>query len=492
MVNRVRGLMERFDSQLIDLWEQRPVLEAALCNEELRFLTMREELLLLQSFQASDASLAEKLGKCRLDKSKLERQLQDVGAKLKAKLAEVDKMKRQEQALMEEFLDLVGGDQAKLYKPLYKIFRRKIKRSKANADGDESVDEQEEQSESDSDLDSDDDSDSDDDDEEEMCPPGCDVEVYETVKQLRERRLDQEEQQAELQKQHDELKKINDRFTTRLKQALKDIGSTTADIQRSQTEKQSEMNRFSTHVAIKTSQIRCLFGDANNTLQTPMVPESVENCLVFNRRVYERMKERFKELLLEKRQQSQAFRELQRRKRKLESMRKKQKSEVDALDAKCVELQVMKFGAVIDLDDLENSTANSTVQKLQSKIKKQETVHTAQLSKLKRAVAAKQTELMQYTTANTKILRETSALTERMHRLEKGLNSTASGAEPVSNNDPAAKKDAEERRKLVQLVRLQAREVDALKAEIMMLRRKGGHIYANYSSNNPAGNNRGQ
>ena len=89
-----------------------------------------------------------------------------------------------------------------------------------------------------------------------------------------------------------------------------------------------------------------------------------------------------------------------------------------------------------------------------------------------------------YTHANTRILTETSALTARMHRLEKGLNSTAGAGEPASNNDPALKKDAEERRKLVHLVRLQAREVDALKAEIMMLRRKGGHIYANYSANN--------
>jgi hypothetical protein len=35
----------------------------------------------------------------------------------------------------------------------------------------------------------------------------------------------------------------------------------------------------------------------------------------------------------------------------------------------------------------------------------------------------------------------------------------------------------EERNRLIQLVKLQAKEVDALKAEINMLRRKGGHIY---------------
>ena len=484
LIDRARGLMAKFDEELLSLWEEKPYLEAALSNEELRFLTMREELLLLRSFQASDASLSEKLNRCRQDKAKLEKQLQDVGGKLKLKQGDVDNLKRQEEALVEEFLDLVGGDQAKLYKPLYKIFRRKIKRTK---DGEESQDEQEEEQESDSDLDSDSDDDDDDDDEEEVCPAGCEVEVYETVKQLRERRLDHEELLVDTQKQHDELKKMHDRLSTRLKQANKDISGTIADIQTSQAEKQREMNAFSTSVAIKTSQMCCIFGGVDDSFQTPQLPDTVDNCLVFNRFVYQRMKERFKELLVEKKQQSTAFKELQRRQRKLEGMRKKKKVEVAALDARCVELQIMKFGAVIDLDDLENSTTNSTVQKLQAKIKKQEASQAAQLSKMRRAVKDKEQELMRFTAANTRILQETSALTERMHRLEKGLNTTAGAGEPVSNNDPAAKKDAEERRKLVHLVRLQAREVDALKAEIMMLRRKGGHIYANYSSNNRGG-----
>ena len=35
----------------------------------------------------------------------------------------------------------------------------------------------------------------------------------------------------------------------------------------------------------------------------------------------------------------------------------------------------------------------------------------------------------------------------------------------------------EERNRLVALVKLQAKEIDALKAEINLLRRKGGHVY---------------
>lgn len=54
----------------------------------------------------------------------------------------------------------------------------------------------------------------DDDEEEEVddsCPPGCDISLYESVLGLRERRLDQEEILAEIQKTADELKRNLDR-----------------------------------------------------------------------------------------------------------------------------------------------------------------------------------------------------------------------------------------------------------------------------------------
>ena len=45
------------------------------------------------------------------------------------------------------------------------------------------------------------------------------------------------------------------------------------------------------------------------------------------------------------------------------------------------------------------------------------------------------------------------------------------------------RRDLEERNRLVALVKLQAREIDALKVEISLLRRKGGHIYVPSLSN---------
>ena len=85
---------------------------------------------------------------------------------------------------------------------------------------------------------------------------------------------------------------------------------------------------------------------------------------------------------------------------------------------------------------------------------------------------------MQVTHANTQKLSKIGDLTERMHSLQLALDAGTDESNIVSAEDPSASKDARERRKLVHLVRLQAREVDALKTEINLLRRKGGHMYA--------------
>ena len=68
---------------------------------------------------------------------------------------------------------------------------------------------------------------------------------------------------------------------------------------------------------------------------------------------------------------------------------------------------------------------------------------------------------------------QVASLFERQHALETSLN---------AKQAPTAQKEhgggeSKERGSLVQLVKIQAKEVEALKLEINMLRRKGGHVY---------------
>ena len=87
--------------------------------------------------------------------------------------------------------------------------------------------------------------------------------------------------------------------------------------------------------------------------------------------------------------------------------------------------------------------------------------------------------LLQATLENTQLLEKIADLSQKQFKLEKELNSTGSQMH-VADQGPLIKNEIEERNRLVQLVKLQAKEVDALKAEINMLRRKGGHVSYEY------------
>merc|ERR1719261_911486 len=204
------------------------------------------------------------------------------------------------------------------------------------------------------------------------------------------------------------------------------------------------------------------------------MPDIGEDLLLFPSNRFKAMEARKDELVNERRELSGTYKELQRRGRKLEVIKKEKDKILAALEAKCNDLQMLKFGQIIDLDSLDSMALSTAAVDLKEKIKLQEQKNELLVNTEKRKLKKAAQELMQVTDKNTKILTKIGDLTARMHGLQSNLDdSTDDGV--VGSEDPSANKEAQERRRLVHLVRLQAREVDALKAEINMLRRKGGH-----------------
>lgn len=71
-----------------------------------------------------------------------------------------------------------------------------------------------------------------------------------------------------------------------------------------------------------------------------------------------------------------------------------------------------------------------------------------------------------------------ATLFEQQHQLESALNNKQQ--QKVATREPHIER--KERNSLVQLVKIQAKEIEALKIEINMLRRKGGHVYTGASA----------
>jgi hypothetical protein len=83
---------------------------------------------------------------------------------------------------------------------------------------------------------------------------------------------------------------------------------------------------------------------------------------------------------------------------------------------------------------------------------------------------------------NTALLTQMGTLSARQLSLERELNEGGAAAARGLQDDAATQQQLEqemrERNKLVKLVKLQARELEALKQEIGLLRGKDGKVYA--------------
>lgn len=195
---------------------------------------------LLKNFESKDDALTTKLNRACREKHEASIALTECSSRLAAKIADQELWQVKSQTLSSELYAIIP-DGHQFHAPLQKIFRRKIKRSKkrSNEDSTGGVDEDDE----DDDFQDDEDDDNDEDDDD-SCPSGCDATMYEQVVELREKRLDQEEILAEIQRTIDELQRTYDRHIQREKQIDRDVNSYSKEIRSFQTEKQQRLNKY--------------------------------------------------------------------------------------------------------------------------------------------------------------------------------------------------------------------------------------------------------
>eukprot|EP01138_Halocafeteria_seosinensis_P002674 gb/GECG01002734.1/.p1 GENE.gb/GECG01002734.1/~~gb/GECG01002734.1/.p1 ORF type:complete len:2084 (+),score=391.13 gb/GECG01002734.1/:1-6252(+) len=254
LLSRIAKAVEGFDEALRYMRGERVKLACDLKAGELRFLALFRELQLLRDMAKQDTSLTEKLNKSLANKSEIQQTIAEYRNSLENKKNELQEWTDKEEKLAEQFRELVP-ETHEASAELFQIFKRKIKRRKQDeGEGDES--------ESDSEIDWDE-SDSDDDNDllEDRCPENCSETLFESVLDLRETRLDQEEKVQELQKEIDELKKNYERQVQREKTVDKELSKIREQIQEFQSEKQGRLNEVEVATTLKFSQI---FAGARN------------------------------------------------------------------------------------------------------------------------------------------------------------------------------------------------------------------------------------
>lgn len=216
-------------------------------------------------------------------------------------------------------------------------------------------------------------------------------------------------------------------------------------------------------------------GDGYEVIPEYVLQPTLAQGLLITSNSIQRLRHRIVEIGEETEVQDKKFRNLHQEKKKLFREKKMRKKRIEAQEEKCNDLQMLKFGQTIDLESLDKMGSRQALDEINKKKRRLEVRQEGEVIKLRREIASSQEGLIETTQENTVNLERIAQLTNQQQTLERDLNSGGGGG--AGDQAGIMRRDVEERNRLVQLVKLQAKEVDALKAEINMLRRKGGHVY---------------
>jgi hypothetical protein len=286
--------------------------------------------------------------------------------------------------------------------------------------------------------------------------------------ELLEKRLEQEEVLSDFNKDVLELNKTYERYQLKEKQIDKELGATEEDIENFQSEKQRALNRIEVTVPLKLSQLKYLVDDK--------LPEDISGALIFTSTGLERLKNRIQELGDEKMQLQKQYKDLKRVHKVLLRELQTKRNAIAVEQKKCEDVQMLKFGQIIDLSILAKVGVDEGAAELKRKLKVMENNSVVKLNEWDKKIRDAKDELAKIMQTNTHWLERVAKLTKAQYDLEDQLNTTTKNVHVADNTGDDAAND-NDRRQLLQLVHIQEKEIDALKAEIHVLRRKGGHVY---------------
>ena len=151
------------------------------------------------------------------------------------------------------------------------------------------------------------------------------------------------------------------------------------------------------------------------------------------------------------------------------------------------ERQMLRFGNLVDLDNLEVSGPSGVVLELQNKFAKTEKRCIKMIEDAEGEFDQTQRELTTEMKNNTNLLNLIRQLGEEELDLDEKLDDS-NKAIFVDEGDEKKRHIREEKLKIKKLLEIQAKEIETFKTEINMYKRKGGHIYTKVTTNRRVAN----
>ncbi|KAM4795585.1 cilia- and flagella-associated protein 44 [Rhinophrynus dorsalis] len=468
LIQKINKLVVDFDAELRILRHQKFKLDIQMKMADLRHVTLFEELLLLKEFEKREDILQERVTDRIAEKEEMKRKLEDYTQQLETKKRDIARLQEKERALHAAFQTSLGENN-KFAAFLTKVFKKKIKRTrKKEAQGDEEEEDSDEDSDEGSSWESEEEESGSEDGvfDDSICPDNCDQTLFDNTVQLREKRLDIEEVLTEEKKIVDNLKKEHDALAKKVKTLEASLRHAEAELEAFQREKQQKLNELHVVVPLKLHQVDYIINGE--------IPSDLSQALVFTNSSLESLQQRIRELQLEKVEKRELYRQAREQHKQLIRDRKEMEAKIKKLEEKCSQQMMMKFGRLVDLEALQTLSVNTNLEELKIKSSERAEEKDREISGWEDKVMEMKRSLMEVTREHTKKLDKMNELLTERKALEAKLDArqTLVGEEFQGPR----KADVKERQKLLQLVQMQAEEMDNLKEEISLLSKKGGSI----------------
>jgi hypothetical protein len=205
---------------------------------------------------------------------------------------------------------------------------------------------------------------------------------------LRNKRLDQEDILSDIQKIVEVMKKEHESLIKKEKSIDTGLAAADKEIQEFQTQKQQKLNELDVVVSLRLHQLQYLDDNA--------LPKNSSQALVFTDEGLEKLRTRIRELQQEKTDIRKQHKDLKKMHINLVKSKKEKQSKLLELEARAYDVQMLKFGRVIDLEKLERMGVNKTSDELRERIGQEDAVRMKELDKLDASEAYLMAYLMDF------------------------------------------------------------------------------------------------
>ncbi|KAF0980688.1 hypothetical protein FDP41_013171 [Naegleria fowleri] len=435
--------IESFDTAIEDLRREKFKLEGDLKSADLKLLLLYRELKILRDYETKDLQKIQELLAKKQEKAAIQAQISECQEQLRQKKKEVQQIKKQKY-LIQEFNSLVPQNHA-AYSELWKLFT-----------GNDHEDDEENLS----------DVDSTNGDKKDKIPQGCSEELYHQVFDLKVRRIEQEKALNAIDKAAKSIKTKREGFQKIEANIIKDLNKIEDTIRETQKEKQHKINDLETIVVLKFNQIQSLVQNK--------IPADLSDQIVFTNKSLQGLFARIRELSEERKILRRKYMELQKTQRTMLKEQKILEEKFQSEKDKVREVQMLKFGREINLEEMENAKIDLEAEELKSELNMREQEASRILKEWDNKITEYKQTMIKITSENTQLLTRISELKAKQQELEHYLNLAQNTVIERMERTITTTKDNTSQYK--QIINEQNAKIESVKNDIAMLTFKASSL----------------